>query len=122
MSALAKSILLFALNWIDGQLTIFWVRTNTATEGNSLMDQLLKLGNTPFMLVKVAIGAFAAYVLFRCSHLPMARRGMQVVLSVYIGLMLIHAATGLSALGWHGPEAVVSYLGHLPNAVLALFS
>src|SRR5260370_38551017 len=122
MNALAKSILLFVLNWIDGQLTIFWVHTNAATEGNSLMGQLLKLGDMPFMFVKLGIGAFAAYVLFRCSHLPMARHGMQVVLSVYMGLMLIHAATGLSALGWRGPEAVFSYLGHLPNAVLALFS
>jgi hypothetical protein len=122
MSALAKSILLFLLNWIDGQLTLYWVHTKAATEGNSLMDQLIRMGDVPFMFVKIAVGAFAAYVLFRCAHLPLARRGMQVVLSVYIGLMLVHAATGLSAIGWHGPEAVVGYLGHLPAAVFALFS
>ncbi len=65
MSALAKSLLLFALNWIDAQLTLFWVHANVASEGNGLMNQLLKIGDTPFLLVKLAIGAFAAYTLYR---------------------------------------------------------
>ena len=122
MSALSKSILLFVLNWLDGQLTIFWVRSNIATEANTLMGQLLKLGDAPFLLTKLAIGAFAAFVLFRCSHLTLARRGMQFVLAVYFGLMVAHAATGLSALGWRGPEAVISYIAHIPYAVVAIFS
>ena len=63
MGALAKSLLLFALNWLDAQLTLFWVHSNIASEGNGLMNQLLTLGDAPFMLVKLAIGAFAAYML-----------------------------------------------------------
>jgi hypothetical protein len=54
MSALVKSLLLFALNWLDAQLTLFWVHSNIATEGNGLMNQLLALGDAPFMLVKLA--------------------------------------------------------------------
>ena len=50
MGALAKSLLLFALNWIDAQLTLFWVHSNIATEGNGLMNQLLKVGDAPFLL------------------------------------------------------------------------
>jgi uncharacterized protein DUF5658 len=122
MSALTKSILLFVLNWLDGQLTIFWVRSNLATEANSLMAQLLKLGDAPFLLTKLGIGAFAAYVLFRTSHLKLARGGMQIVLGLYCCIMLAHAATGLSVLGWHGPELVVSFIVHLPHAVLTIFS
>jgi len=122
MSALTKSILLFVLNWADGQLTIFWVHSNIATEANTLMGQLLKLGDAPFLLTKLGIGAFAAYILFRSSHLKLARRGMQLVLAIYFGLMVAHAATGLSALGWHGPEAAISFVGHLPYTLLALFS
>src|SRR5712675_2743100 len=105
MSALAKSLLLFVLNWIDAQLTLFWIHANVASEGNGLMNQLLKVGDAPFLLVKLAIGAFAAYTLYRCSHLPLARRGMQLVLTVYVALMLVHAMTGMSALGWSRPEA-----------------
>ena len=121
MGALAKSIVLFVLNWVDAQLTLFWVHSRLATEGNGLMSELLKAGDASFMLVKLAIGAFAAYTLYRCSHLPLARRGMQLVLTVYVALMLAHAATGMSALGWSRPEAMISYVSSLPYALLTLF-
>jgi hypothetical protein len=122
MGALAKSLLLFALNWIDAQLTLFWVHANIASEGNGLMSQLLKVGDAPFLLVKLAIGAFAAYTLYRCSHLPLARRGMQLVLVIYSGLMLAHAATGMSALGWSEPLAMITYFTNVPYAVISMFS
>ena len=122
MGALAKSITLFLLNWIDAQLTLIWVRSNIATEANNLMAQLLNIGDAPFLLTKLAIGAFAAYMLYRCSHLTIARRGMQLVLSVYGALMLVHVATGLSALGWAEPLAMVTLVGDLSFTVLSLFS
>jgi len=122
MSALAKSLLLFALNWIDAQLTLFWVHSNIASEGNGLMSQLLRIGDAPFLLVKLAIGAFAAYTLYRCAHLPLARRGMQLVLTVYAVLMLAHAATGMSALGWSEPLAMITYVTNVPYTLITLLS
>jgi hypothetical protein len=122
MGALAKSLLLFALNWIDAQLTLFWVHANIASEGNGLMSQLLKIGDAPFLMVKLAIGAFAAYTLYRCSHLPLARRGMQLVLAIYLALMLAHVATGMSALGWSEPLAMITYFTNVPYAVISIFS
>ena len=122
MGALAKSVVLFALNWLDAQLTLFWVHSRLATEGNGLMSELLKAGDAPFLLIKVAIGAFAAYTLYRCSHLPLARRGMQLVLTVYVALMMVHAATGINALGWSRPEAMIGYVTNLPYALLTIFS
>ena len=122
MGPLSKSLLLFSLNWLDAQLTLLWIRLDVATEGNGLMARLLNHGEGSFLGVKLLIGAFAAYILFRCANLPIARRGMTLVLSVYIGLMLIHAATGCVALGWDGPVALISYVGHLPQAVVGLFS
>ncbi|MDX6611515.1 MAG: hypothetical protein QOD75_701 [Blastocatellia bacterium] len=122
MGPLSKSILLFTLNWLDAQLTLVWVRTNLATEGNGLMARLLNFGDNPFLFAKLAIGAFAAYVLYRCAHLPLARRGMQLVLGIYFALMFIHAATGLSALGWNGPEAMIGYLVSIPQAFASLFA
>jgi len=120
MSALAKSLLLFVLNWLDAQLTLFWVHSNIASEGNGLMGQLLRVGDAPFMLVKLAVGAFAGYTLYRCSHLPLARRGMQLVLTVYLALMLAHAATGMSALGWSEPLAMITYITNVPHLLLTL--
>src|SRR2546421_3459570 len=122
MNALAKSLLLFALNWIDAQLTLLWVRLNIAGEGNGLMNRLIDIGDAPFLIVKLAIGAFAAYTLYRCAHLTLARRGMQLVLTIYVALMFAHAATGLSALGWTQPLAMVSYVSNLPYALITILS
>lgn len=79
------------------------------------MARLISHGEWSFLLTKLAIGAFAAVILYRCRHLPLARRGLTVALGVYFGLMLIHAATGCLALGWHGPVLVLNYLGSLPS-------
>jgi len=122
MGTLAKSLLLFVLNWLDAQLTLFWVHSNVASEGNGLMSELLQVGDAPFMLVKLMVGAFAAYTLYRCSHLTLARRGMQLVLTIYVALMLVHAATGMSALGWTEPLSVVTYITNAPYILLTLFS
>lgn len=120
MGALSKSILLFVLNWLDAQLTIIWVRTNVATEGNGLMARLLEMGDAPFLIAKLSIGFFAAYMLYRCSHLKTARYGMSLVLTIYLALMIVHATTGMSALGWHASDAATSYLGAMPNLCVAL--
>lgn len=122
MGTLYKSLLLFALNWLDAQLTILWVRLDVATEGNGLMARVLSFGEAPFIGVKLVVGAFAAYVLYRCSHLPLAKRGMRLALGIYLALMMIHVATGFSALGWQAPGTVVAYFGSLPAAVLASLS
>lgn len=99
MGALSKSLLLFTLNWLDAQLTLLWVRLNVATEGNALMALLLEHSDASFLSFKLAIGALAAYVLYRCAHLSIAKRGLSVVLVIYSALMFVHAATGCFALG-----------------------
>lgn len=121
VGTLSKSLLLFSLNWLDAQLTLLWVKLNIAEEGNALMARVLAYGDLTFLGFKLAIGAFAAYVLYRCSHLPLARRGLTATLVVYAGLMVIHAATGCFALGWQGPVQVLAYAGSLPSAFLSLF-
>jgi hypothetical protein len=119
---LSKSILLFTLNWLDAQLTILWLRLHVASEGNKLMANLLDVGEAPFLTVKLTIGALAALVLYRCAHLPLAQRGMQVVLTIYLLLMLVHIATGFSALGWDAPATVLAYFASLPKSILAFLS
>lgn len=121
MGALSKSCLLFVLNGLDAQLTLLWIRLNVASEGNALMARVLEHGELPFLGAKIAIGAFAALILYRCAHLPIARHGLTAVLGLYAILMLIHAATGCVALGWQGPLIVLGYLENLPHAFLSLF-
>ena len=122
MVVFSKCLLFFVLNWLDAQLTILWVRWGWATEGNGLMARLLEAGNMPFLATKLAVGALVAYTLYRWSHLCIARRGTRLVLGLYLALMMVHAATGLSALGWHTPEAFIAFVSYLPDGVLAIFS
>ena len=110
MSTLSKCLLLFALNWLDAQLTLLWIHLNVASEGNVLMARVLAHSDVSFLAFKLAIGTSAAYILYRCAHLPLARRGLTAVLVIYSGLMLVHAATGCSALGWHGPVNFIQFL------------
>ncbi len=121
MGKLSKSCLLFMLNWLDAQLTIVWIRMNVASEGNALMARVLDHGELTFLGAKVAIGAVAAYILYRCAHLPLAKHGLTAVLAIYACLMLVHVATGCAALGWHAPVTLLTYLGNLSHAVLSLF-
>jgi len=118
---LSKSCLLFALNLLDAKLTLLWIHLNVANEGNALMARILQHSELAFLGVKLAIGAVAAYILYRCAHLPLARHGLTVALAVYMALMFVHAATGFVALGWQGPVILLTYLGNLSNAVLSLF-
>lgn len=122
MGALSKAILLFAMNWLDAQLTILWVRLHVATEGNGVMATLLNHSENSFLSVKLVIGALSAYILYRFAEIPIARRGMKVVLGIYLALMVLHMATGFSALGWHAPATVLTYFISLPRAFVASLS
>lgn len=121
VSKLSKSVVLFALNWLDAQLTLLWIRLDVASEGNALMARILEHGELTFLGAKLAIGAFAAYVFYRCAHLTLAKRGLNIVLVIYAILMLVHVATGCTALGWQTPVVVLEYFGSLPTAFLSLF-
>ena len=99
MGPLSKSLLLFTLNWLDGQLTLLWIRMNVATEGNAIMARLLQHGDLPFLAIKLSIGALAAYILYRFANIPLAQHAMTAVLAIYVVLMFVHALTGCVALG-----------------------
>lgn len=122
MDTLSKSLLLFAMNWLDAQLTILWVRLQVATEGNGLMAALLNLGEAPFLSVKLAVGAFAAYIFYRYAEMPLAKKGITLVMGIYCALLGLHVVTGFSALGWHAPATILAYFGSLPGAIWALLS
>ena len=121
MGTLSKSLLLFVMNLLDAQLTLLWIHLNVATEGNGLMARVLNHGEMPFLSVKLVVGAFAALILYRCAHLPIAKHGLTLALAIYLAVMLIHAATGCAVLGWQGPIHLMAFLGHLPRAIVTLF-
>jgi len=121
MQLVAPTILLFALNVLDGLLTIVWVRSGVATESNQLMAGLLDIGDGPFLLAKIGVGLITATVLILFRHRPLARYGVTVALAVYIGLMGIHLVTGLSALGYVS-NTTISQFADLPAQFFAFIA
>lgn len=113
-------LLLFALNLIDAVLTIYWVRNGFASEGNHLMAGLLDIGILPFLIVKIAVGATAAIVLWRWANLRLAKYGLAVALALYISLMGVHFLTGLSALGFIS-DNFLSEFSRFASSVIAFF-
>ena len=100
MHLFRETFLLFLLNLLDAILTIIWVRSGVATEGNQLMARLLDMGDLTFLGAKIAIGTFAAIVLLRWGNRKLAKYGVAVALAVYISVMGIHLLTYLSAIGY----------------------
>ena len=109
-----QAFLLFLLNLADAVLTIFWIRNGFATEGNHLMATLLDMGDFPFLGVKIAIGGVTAFTLWRWQDYRIARYGLNLSLAIYLGLMLIHFVTGLSAAGLLS-ESFISNLNYWTN-------
>jgi hypothetical protein len=109
MGLLRASFLLFALNLLDGLLTIIWVRAGIATEANALMAGLLDIGDAPFLAVKILMGGLTVAVIALWGNRKVARYGLSVALGAYLGLMIIHGLTALSAIGY-GPEVVMQLL------------
>src|SRR5262245_51409503 len=99
MNLTQQKIFLFLLKFFYSVFTIFLVRKGFAFEGNHLMATLLDLGNTPFLLVKLAMGGVTAFVLWRWRNFRLAKYGLALALMIYVGLMAIHFVTGLSAAG-----------------------
>lgn len=93
-------MLLFVLNMVDAIVTLVWVRTGMAPEGNELMAALLNMGDLPFLAVKLGMGTFAAAVLIYGSKFRLAKYGLAVALLTYVGSLGAHIATGLAAYGY----------------------
>ena len=118
MHLFRETFLLFSLNLLDAILTIVWVRSGVASEGNQLMAHLLDMGDLQFLAAKIAMGTFAAVVLLRWGNRKLARYGVATALAVYICVMGVHLMTYLTAVGY-----ISSLLGlRLAETFAILFS
>lgn len=92
----------FTLNILDAILTIVWVLSKSATEGNPVMDHLLQKDPLLFLLTKVALVALGLLLLWRVctgrapTRLVRERRfaliGVFIGFLLYLLVFLIHAA------------------------------
>lgn len=98
MNILLKAVLLFGLNLLDALLTLIWVQSGFAEEGNALMAHVLAFGSGLFLFVKIAIGVLAVLVFYHWSSLRITQIGLSLALGVYLLLMGVHAMTCYAAI------------------------
>ena len=116
-----QAFFLFTLNFLDAILTVYWVHHGFASEGNQLMAGLLEIGYTPFLAVKLSIGAIAALVLWRYGgNLRLAKLGLTFALFIYISVMGVHLLTGLSAFGFIS-DALINDFADWSRIIFAFF-
>lgn len=100
MKLLRPVAILFLLNLIDAVVSIGWVRSGIATEGNHLMAAFLDAGNLPFLAAKLGMGTLCCAVLLIGADRKLARVGVSIALVVYVCVMGLHVGTGLAAYGF----------------------
>lgn len=98
MHLFREVFLLFSLNLLDAILTLVWVRSGVAPEGNQIMASLMDHSDFAFVGVKILMGTIVAVVILRWGNRKIARYGVAVALAVYISVMGIHFLTFLAAL------------------------
>jgi Domain of unknown function (DUF5658) len=111
---------LFALNLLDAVLTIIWVRSGVATEGNQIMARVLETGALPFLLIKLAVGTVMAFVILRYGKSRIAKYGMTIALAAYASVMVVHLIAGLHAFGYVS-DATIEQVASLSHSLIALF-
>jgi Domain of unknown function (DUF5658) len=76
---------------LDALLTLLYLHDGGA-EANPLMALAIKHGEARFVGIKMALTGIGAWLLAAHQHFPLALRGLHVLATGYVGLLLIHAA------------------------------
>ena len=81
---------LVVMNLIDGLMTLVWVQSGVATEGNPFMDQAMAHGPVGFMATKLALVSLVVGLLWRLRHRRAAAVGMVGATVIYTSIVLVH--------------------------------
>jgi hypothetical protein len=119
MHLIRGTLLLFLLNVLDALLTLLWVRTGVASEGNHIMAVLLDTSDFAFLFAKIGWGLFTALVLLKWGHKSLAKYGLSFALTVYFCVMAVHFFTGMFALGLF-PDELAEEVRILSQTAVAL--
>ena len=89
---LALLCMVLLLNVIDAFATLFWVGANLATEANPLMNELLMMNSSMFLLGKGLLAGGGCALLWCFRDQPLAQKGAMFATSVYTLVCTYHLA------------------------------
>ena len=89
---------LFILNLLDAILTLVWIQVGFATEANPIMDGLMRIHPSLFLLAKVALVSACLGVLWAGRHKALARACTVFGFTVYSMVIVYHVVGGVASL------------------------
>ena len=89
---------LFVLNFLDAILTLIWIKVGFATEANPIMDAVMKIHPSLFVLAKVALVSACLGILWATRHKALARFCSVFGFSVYSLIIVYHVVGGIASL------------------------
>ena len=89
-SYVKKLILVLFLSLLDGILTICWISTGIASEGNPIMRYFLLQSSFTFLFVKLGLTFTGLGILYRYRDKKLAAHAANFVGLIYIIIILYH--------------------------------
>ena len=89
---------LFVLNFLDAILTLVWIQVGFATEANPIMDAVMKIHPSLFVLAKVALVSACLGILWTHRSRALARFCTTFGFSVYSMIIVYHVVGGVASL------------------------
>lgn len=88
----AMLVLIVTLNTADAALTVSWVTSRRAVEGNPMMSDLIspKGSVIPFVAVKTVLVAGGCWLLWRWRERPLAVAGGLISLLLFVYVLFFH--------------------------------
>jgi len=78
------------LNVLDAVMTLFWVGTGLAQEGNAFLEMVVTEHPLAFMFAKTALVSCGGWLLWQRRFHPLAVIGLVAAFTVYYSLFLHH--------------------------------
>ena len=89
---------LFVLNFLDAILTLVWIKVGFATEANPIMDAVMKIHPSLFVLAKVALVSACLGILWTHRSRALARFCSVFGFSVYSMIIVYHVVGGVASI------------------------
>ena len=89
---------LFVLNFLDAILTLVWIKVGFATEANPIMDAVMKIHPSLFVLAKVALVSVCLGILWTHRSRALARFCSVFGFSVYSMIIVYHVVGGVASI------------------------
>jgi|TARA_Y100000310_G_C20700775_1_gene829659 hypothetical protein len=90
--------LILIMNLVDALATLLWIRLGIAEEDNPIMEFVLEINESAFILIKTALVVLSIFLLWRMKDFASARILTIPVFLIYSYVTILHLSAALNVL------------------------